>query len=153
MRALIDLDISEKVHVSCLHYIPKSHLAIIGFNFGGLLIISLSTSKVYSLYYLEGSVEHLAIQEPEEEPRPLYYAWLHLHSRSHGSLALLLMVNFPKDENMADPKEWSWAEPAFTPMLKWAPEGGVGGRMITMRPVLVEKNEAVGGREGEFYLG
>jgi beta-propeller of ELYS nucleoporin len=115
----------DKVHVSALHFIPRSHLVVIGFNFGGLLIISLRTSKVYSLYYVDGTVEHFALQEPEEEPRPILYFWtlINTHRESNGAMALLLMVNFPKDEQCASVEEWSWAEPVFTPLLKWHPDG------------------------------
>ena len=36
----------EKVYVSALYYIEKSGLAVIGFNFGGIMFVSLRTSKV-----------------------------------------------------------------------------------------------------------
>lgn len=36
----------EKVSVTALYYIEKSKLVVIGFNFGGVLSISLKTSKV-----------------------------------------------------------------------------------------------------------
>jgi hypothetical protein len=36
------------VYVSALHWIEKSGLAVIGFNFGGIMVVSLRTSKVYA---------------------------------------------------------------------------------------------------------
>lgn len=70
----------EHVSVSALHWIEKSGLVIIGFNFGGIMIVSLRTSKVYSLLYIDGMVQHFAFQEPEEDPRPLFYLWIAYNS-------------------------------------------------------------------------
>jgi len=77
---LTDLNNLDKVHVSALHWIHKSGLAIIGFNFGGIMVVSLRTSKVYSFLYIDGSVQQFALQEPEEDPRPILYFWISYNS-------------------------------------------------------------------------
>jgi hypothetical protein len=72
----------EKVYVSALHWLDKSGLAIVGFNFGGIMIVSLRTSKVFSLLYIDGSVQNFAVQEPQDDPRPILYFWIAYNSYS-----------------------------------------------------------------------
>jgi len=77
---LIFNSILDRVFVSALYWIERSCLLVVGFNFGGIMIVSLKTSKVYSLFYADGMVQHLAHLDPEEDPRPVYYMWIAYNS-------------------------------------------------------------------------
>lgn len=66
--------------MSALYWIEKPGLAVIGFNFGGIMVISLRTSKVFSMFFMDGLVQHFAFQEPEEDPRPILYLWIAYNS-------------------------------------------------------------------------
>uniref|UniRef100_A0A915LHB2 ELYS beta-propeller domain-containing protein n=1 Tax=Meloidogyne javanica TaxID=6303 RepID=A0A915LHB2_MELJA len=131
----------DRVFVSALYWIERSCLLVVGFNFGGIMIVSLKTSKVYSLFYADGMVQHLAHQDPEDDPRPVYYMWIAYNSIQIGNTLLLCTVNFPKDEKeTSNPAEWTFLEPVFTPCMKWSPDNC--NRLLTMRTIYRSKQRS-----------
>uniref|UniRef100_A0A915CSW0 Uncharacterized protein n=1 Tax=Ditylenchus dipsaci TaxID=166011 RepID=A0A915CSW0_9BILA len=139
----------DKVFVSALTYIEKSKLVVVGFNFGGMLIISLKTSKVISLLYIEGSVKYFALQEPEEDPRPILFFWVCINVVQKGPVVILLSINFPKDEAATkDPAEYTFEEPVFIPSMKWYPDSC--SQMVSMRTLLIQKNKISGNGSEDF---
>lgn len=77
------------VYVTGLHFIKKANVVVVGYNFGGLLAVSLINQKVYvlgvgnilsiffsyAIYLKDAAIEHFAIQEPEDDPQPLLWFW------------------------------------------------------------------------------
>uniref|UniRef100_A0A914D6A3 Uncharacterized protein n=1 Tax=Acrobeloides nanus TaxID=290746 RepID=A0A914D6A3_9BILA len=61
--------------VTGFHYIEKSRCLVIGYNFGGIVTVSLVTQKVQCYYMKDGAIEHFALQEPDDDPRPILYLW------------------------------------------------------------------------------
>jgi hypothetical protein len=124
----------DRVYVSAMHWIERPGLAVVGFNFGGIMIVSLRTSKVYSMLYLDSQVQQFAVLEPEEDPRPLLYFWIAFNSIKtfekiiiflnlsyvyRGTTLLMCTMNFPKDEEAAkSSKEYTFLEPYFSPSMK-----------------------------------
>ncbi|KAI1718530.1 beta-propeller of ELYS nucleoporin domain-containing protein [Ditylenchus destructor] len=130
----------DKVSVTALTYVEKSKLVVIGFNFGGILCVSLKTSKVMSHLYLEGEVNHFAMQEPEEDPRPILFLWVSIQSPQKGGVVLLLSMNYPKDEAATkEPSEYTYDEPVFMPCLKWVPDNCK--HMVSMRTLVFNKQK------------
>ncbi|KAL3103245.1 hypothetical protein niasHS_002431 [Heterodera schachtii] len=131
----------EKVMVSALHWEEKCGLVLVGFNFGGVMAVSLRTSKVYSLLYIDGSVLNFAFQEPEEDPRPILFLWIAFSSPRSGTSLLLCNVNFPKDEERnklsLQVEEYTYLEPQFAPYMKWPLVNCV--RLHTMRTIQLQK--------------
>uniref|UniRef100_A0A914GTR3 ELYS beta-propeller domain-containing protein n=1 Tax=Globodera rostochiensis TaxID=31243 RepID=A0A914GTR3_GLORO len=146
----------EKVVVSALHWVEKCGLAVIGFNFGGVMVVSLRTSKVYSLLYIEGIVQHFAFQEPEEDPRPILFFWIAFNSPRSGTSLLLCNMNFPKDEERtklsADGgEEYTYLDPQFAPCMKWPLDNCT--RLITMRTIHMQKGTSNGsGADSDRFL-
>uniref|UniRef100_A0A1I8AZW5 ELYS-bb domain-containing protein n=1 Tax=Meloidogyne hapla TaxID=6305 RepID=A0A1I8AZW5_MELHA len=133
-----NVHLSKHVFVSALHWIEKSSLVVIGFNFGGIMVVSLRSSKVYSLLYIDGMVQHFAHQEPEEDPRPLFYMWISFNSLQIGNALVLCTVNFPKDEQAtSNSAEYTFLEPCFTPCMKWSPDNCT--RLLAMRTIYRSK--------------
>uniref|UniRef100_A0A0N4ZSL3 ELYS-bb domain-containing protein n=1 Tax=Parastrongyloides trichosuri TaxID=131310 RepID=A0A0N4ZSL3_PARTI len=64
------------VTVSSIAFIPNCYCLIIGFNFGGLLVLNLVTQEQIKLKASEGEIKEIQYQVPDDDPRPTFYIWI-----------------------------------------------------------------------------
>ncbi|KAH7717373.1 MEL-28 protein, partial [Aphelenchoides avenae] len=129
----------DDVYVTALSYIERGSMVVVGFNFGGVLLVSLKTQKVYTFLFAEGLVNYFAVQLPEDDPRPIAYFWVGVDAHKRGQCLLMLLVSFPEDDQLKDPSQWTYKSPAFTPQLKWQPDRCT--KLICMKTVYQDRRK------------
>ncbi|CAJ0566242.1 unnamed protein product, partial [Mesorhabditis spiculigera] len=113
----------DEVSVSSLGFVDRARALVIGLNFGGLVLVSLSycPSIITVPHPMFGSVpKHIVSMVPENDPRPrLYFAVsFDASARAAGSVFIFAM-EFPEDEKerINDPSTWEYNELHAFPYL------------------------------------
>ncbi|CAJ0929551.1 unnamed protein product, partial [Mesorhabditis belari] len=114
----------DEVFVSAIGFVERARTLVIGLNFGGIVVCSLSDQpSIESIPHqmFQSEPKFIEAMVPENDPRPrLYFAVAFNCSQATAAGITLFVMEFPTDEreSMHDPTKWQYKDLAVIPFLK-----------------------------------
>ncbi|KAK0419896.1 hypothetical protein QR680_014391 [Steinernema hermaphroditum] len=134
---------SGDVYISALCYVNRCFTLFIGFNFGAVLSLNLSSQRLEMRHVSPGPVVSFALQEPEDDPRPQLFLWVGCNGRRDARPVLrLFSINFlaADEETETTYENAVYSKPYIAPFLEWYPEEC--SRLISLRTVYMNRSES-----------